>query len=101
MLVKKIKGLVAKDTPPRHYLIGLQNETEEHFMFGKPRTHLSDESLLAYLDGELGIISRHKARLHLQRCWRCRASLRELEELAEYAARIFARFEQEGKQRIQ
>ena len=42
--------------------------------------HCSDEDLIAYLDGELSGIRRYTTRTHMQRCWKCRVQLSELEQ---------------------
>lgn len=52
------------------------------------RSHYSDESLLAHLDGELGLLMAVAVRLHLETCWRCRARRGDLERQAQWIARI-------------
>ncbi len=42
--------------------------------------HLSDEQLLAHLDGELSALGRWRADRHLKSCWRCRTRLDACEQ---------------------
>jgi anti-sigma factor RsiW len=56
----------------------------------RSREHLNDETLLAYLDGELSNAQVHAIRAHLQICWKCRAALAELESQAEASSRFLA-----------
>lgn len=44
--------------------------------------HLTDSQLLAYSDGELSFWSRLHVKLHLLRCWQCRANHASLEAQA-------------------
>jgi anti-sigma factor RsiW len=41
--------------------------------------HCSDETLISHLDGELPFYARTPVRRHLERCWRCRLRLSEVE----------------------
>lgn len=54
-------------------------------------THLKDERLLAYMDGELTTAGRAEAARHLQECARCAAELEELQGAAELLAAGLAR----------
>lgn len=56
--------------------------------------HCSDEELLAYLDGELGLLSRYRCARHLRKCWACREQLGQVESQIRRLARL-AREEQE------
>ncbi len=69
---------------------------------GKPRTlqHYSDAGLLNFLDGELGLVQRLRARLHLFRCWECRARKAELEAQAHRFARAVRDDVFPGQQRV-
>ncbi len=55
--------------------------------------HCTDEQLLAYLDGELGLLSRLRCVRHLRKCWGCREQLWAVEKQIERLARL-AREEQ-------
>lgn len=55
--------------------------------------HCSEEQLLAYLDGELGYLSRYRCARHLRKCWKCREQLAAVEKQIERLARL-AREEQ-------
>jgi anti-sigma factor RsiW len=54
------------------------------------REHLSDEALVAYLDGEMSKARMRAIRAHLNLCWKCRSALAELETAAEAASRLLA-----------
>jgi len=66
----------------------------------KSRPHPSEESLLAFLDGEVSLTDRRSIRNHLQVCWRCRSSLRNLEEQIEIAFRLLAQASERDAQRL-
>ena len=55
-----------------------------------PLRHHHDDTLLAYLDGELSRLRAHSVYLHLQICWNCRAKLAELEVCAETVSRLLS-----------
>ena len=42
--------------------------------------HLSDQTLISYLDGELGLKDRLKVKRHLFGCWQCRTRLNQFEK---------------------
>ncbi len=42
--------------------------------------HCSDTELVAYLDGELKLVSKFRVKRHLNACWNCRARAAALEE---------------------
>ena len=69
-------------------------------MSQKSRPHPSEESLLAFLDGEVSLTDRRSIRTHLQICWRCRSSLRNLEEQIETAFRLLAQASGQDAQRL-
>jgi anti-sigma factor RsiW len=69
-------------------------------MSQKSRPHPSEESLLAFLDGEVSLTERHSIRNHLQICWRCRSSLRNLEEQIEAAFRLLVQASGQDAQRL-
>lgn len=54
----------------------------------KPSTHLNDDQLLAYLDGEMSIARMRAVRNHLRICWNCRSALAELEGQVEAISRL-------------
>ena len=54
----------------------------------KPFTHLNDEQLLAYLDGEMSMAQMRAVRNHLRICWSCRSVLAELEAQVEAISRL-------------
>jgi anti-sigma factor RsiW len=54
----------------------------------KPFTHLNDDQLLAYLDGEMSIARIRAVRNHLRICWNCRSALAELEAQVEAISRL-------------
>jgi anti-sigma factor RsiW len=54
------------------------------------REHLSDENLLAYLDGELSNGQMRTIRSHLLICWQCRSVLSELESQAEAVSQLLS-----------
>lgn len=56
-------------------------------------THLRDERLLAYLDGELTTAGRAEVARHLQECARCAAELEELEGAARLLTAGLARLD--------
>jgi len=56
--------------------------------FSKPFTHLNDDQLLAYLDGELSIAQMRAVRNYLRICWNCRSALAELEAQVEAISRL-------------
>lgn len=56
----------------------------------KQSEHLSDEQLLAYLDGEMTYVEMRATRSHLRRCWKCRASQSTLETQIEFISRLFS-----------
>lgn len=56
----------------------------------RSREHLADEALVAYLDGEVSKAQTRAIRAHLSLCWKCRATLAELETTAEAASRLLA-----------
>ncbi|MFN7934530.1 MAG: hypothetical protein U0R19_14460 [Bryobacteraceae bacterium] len=43
--------------------------------------HCSDERLLAWLDGEQGLLAAAMTRRHLQACWECRTRVAQLEDV--------------------
>jgi len=47
---------------------------------GSHYTHLSDEELLLFADGELSVRQISGIKTHLTACWDCRARLRQIEE---------------------
>lgn len=51
-------------------------------------THLNDDQLLAYLDGEMSIARMRAVRNHLRICWTCRSALAELEAQVEVISRL-------------
>ncbi|MBS1875922.1 MAG: hypothetical protein JSU00_22095 [Acidobacteria bacterium] len=51
------------------------------------KTHLSDETLLLFADGEFRGRREQQAREHLAACWSCRLRMRELDEAIAVAAR--------------
>jgi hypothetical protein len=57
-------------------------------MMQEPNTHLSDETLLLFADGERGGREEAAIREHLAACWSCRQRMRELEYAMEEAARM-------------
>lgn len=57
---------------------------------GKPLEHLSEEQLLAYLDGEMSLARTRSARNHLKVCWKCRSLLAELETQIGEISRLFS-----------
>jgi len=69
-------------------------------MPNKPPKHPSDELLLAYLDGELSTTNLRSIRHHLQVCWRCRASLHDLEDQIEKASRLAMKSTKQDEQRV-
>jgi anti-sigma factor RsiW len=69
-------------------------------MSQKSRSHPNDESLLAFLDGEVSLTERRSIRNHLHTCWRCRSSLHDLEEQIETAFRLLARSSGQDAQRL-
>jgi len=69
-------------------------------MSQKSHPHPSEESLLAFLDGEVSLTDRRSIRNHLQVCWRCRSSLRNLEEQIEIAFRLLAHDSERNSQRL-
>jgi anti-sigma factor RsiW len=69
-------------------------------MSQKSRPHPSEESLLAFLDGEVSLTDRRSIRNHLQVCWRCRSSLRNLEAQIEIAFRLLAQTSERDAQRL-
>lgn len=54
------------------------------------REHLSDEMLLAYLDGEMSNRRMRETRSHLKICWQCRSVLSELESQAEAISQLLS-----------
>src|SRR5437660_10692567 len=42
--------------------------------------HCSDEQLLAHLDGELSVFTRHRVQRHLKSCWHCRTRFHACEQ---------------------
>lgn len=64
------------------------------------RPHPSEESLLAFLDGEVSLTDRRSIRSHLQVCWRCRSSLRNVEEQIETAFRLLAQASEHDAERL-
>ena len=69
-------------------------------MSQKSHPHPSEESLLAFLDGEVSLTERRSIRNHLQICWRCRSSLRNLEERIETAFRLLVQASGQDAQRL-
>ena len=69
-------------------------------MSQKSHPHPSEESLLAFLDGEVSLTERRSIRNHLQICWRCRSSLRNLEEQIEAAFRLLVQASGQDAQRL-
>ncbi len=68
-------------------------------MSTKTRKHLTDEQLLAYLDGELPVTDVFSIRNHLKICWECRSTLHDLEHQIEAASRFIARSIEQDEQR--
>ena len=56
----------------------------------RSREHPNDETLLAYLDGEVSNTRMRPIRTHLKICWKCRAALAELESQAVAISRLLA-----------
>ena len=54
----------------------------------KPFTHLNDDQLLAYLDGEMSMAQMRAVRNHLKLCWNCRSALAEIEAQVEAISRL-------------
>src|ERR1700733_12650256 len=54
-------------------------------------SHLSDQDLLLFADGELSRTRSAQARAHLVACWSCRARLRKMEDTVSDVANIYAR----------
>ena len=54
----------------------------------QPSTHPADDTLRAYLDGELDWAAATRCALHLRRCARCEAGLDEIRRLDQHAARL-------------
>lgn len=54
----------------------------------KPFTHLNDNQLLAYLDGEMSVAQARAVRNHLKLCWNCRSALAEIEDQVEAISRL-------------
>lgn len=52
--------------------------------------HCSDDRLIAFLDGELPENERREVARHLDRCWRCRPRVAELEEQVRHVHKVFA-----------
>jgi len=52
--------------------------------------HPNDEALLAYLDGELSTVQTRTIRIHIKTCWKCRATVAQLEWQAETIARLLS-----------
>jgi anti-sigma factor RsiW len=52
--------------------------------------HLEDAILLAYLDAELPRPAMRSTGQHLQTCWKCRATLADIELQAQAASKLFA-----------
>src|SRR5215831_18786132 len=48
--------------------------------FGKTEEHISDNDLLALVDGELSIGKTRSANRHLESCWHCRARYEQVEQ---------------------
>ncbi|MGH9626804.1 MAG: anti-sigma factor family protein, partial [Bryobacteraceae bacterium] len=70
-------------------------------MTGKRREeHCSDETLLAHLDGELPLEEHARVSAHLKSCWRCRASLADLERQALALAKMLEADTFPGRGRI-
>ena len=47
--------------------------------FGRTEEHISDDILLALLDGELSVGNTRRANRHLESCWGCRARFEQVE----------------------
>ena len=47
--------------------------------FGRTEEHVSDDHLLALLDGELSLTKSRSASRHLESCWECRARFEQVE----------------------
>lgn len=62
--------------------------------------HCSDESLIAHLDGELPFYRREIVRRHVEKCWRCRLRLSEIEEQVLETARAMERDSFPGPGRV-
>lgn len=62
--------------------------------------HLTDEELIARLDGELGLMAAPSVHQHLQVCWQCRARMKELEDQALYMAKVVSRDTFPGEDRV-
>src|SRR4051794_33022433 len=58
------------------------------WMMGEPNTHLTDEELLLFADGEARGRNAASIREHLTACWSCRLRLRELEDAITEVARM-------------
>ena len=52
--------------------------------------HLNEETLLAYVDGELSSTRIRTVRNHLKSCWKCRSVLADLEAQAEAISRLLS-----------
>lgn len=53
------------------------------------RKHCSEETLVAYLDGELPLGSDLNVRRHLQSCWKCRLRLADMEQRILQMTKLF------------
>ena len=56
----------------------------------RSREHLADETLVAFLDGEMSKSQIRAIQNHLNLCWKCRSALTELETAAETTSRLLA-----------
>jgi anti-sigma factor RsiW len=45
----------------------------------EPHSHIHDDNLVAFLDGELEAKERARVTSHIERCWECRSRLRSLQ----------------------
>jgi anti-sigma factor RsiW len=56
----------------------------------RPLEHPNDERLLAFLDGELSRSDTRAVEVHLKRCWKCRATLADLESQVKDISRLLS-----------
>jgi len=52
--------------------------------------HPDDAKLLAFLDGELSMSEAHAVKMHMNRCWKCRTVLADLESQVEHVSRLLS-----------
>ena len=52
--------------------------------------HPDDAKLLAFLDGELSMSEARTVKMHMNRCWKCRTALADLESQVEHVSRLLS-----------